>query len=107
MHELYLWPFVDAVHAGSGSVMCSYNRLNNSYGCANSKILNGLLKTELGFEGFVVSDWVAQRKLYFVYHPGHILKSLDSGIASADAGLDLAMPNSPFWGKSGGRSAQL
>lgn len=43
-------PFQDAVHAGTGSVMCSYNRLNNSYGCSNSKIMNGLLKTELGFQ---------------------------------------------------------
>lgn len=34
---------------------CSYQRINNSYGCANSATLNGLLKTELGFQGFVVS----------------------------------------------------
>lgn len=53
MHELYLWPFQDAVRAGSGNIMCSYNRVNNSYGCANSKTLNGLLKSELGFNGFV------------------------------------------------------
>lgn len=51
MHELYLWPFQDAVHAGSVSVMCSYQRINNSYACQNSKTLNGLLKTELGFQG--------------------------------------------------------
>jgi len=50
LHELYLWPFQDAVRAGSGSIMCSYNRINNSYGCANSKTMNGILKTELGFE---------------------------------------------------------
>jgi beta-glucosidase len=31
MHELYLWPFQDAVKAGAGSIMCSYNRVNNSY----------------------------------------------------------------------------
>jgi beta-glucosidase len=62
LHELYLWPFADAVHAGAGCIMCSYNRINNSYACQNSKILNGLLKTELGFEGFVVTDWGAQRK---------------------------------------------
>ncbi|KAM3501832.1 hypothetical protein MY10362_005264 [Beauveria mimosiformis] len=49
MHELCLWPFQDAVHAGSGNIMCSYQRINNSYACANSKTLNGLLKTELGF----------------------------------------------------------
>lgn len=65
MHEIYLWlaillcecsrltcvrPFQDAVRAGTASIMCSYQRVNNSYGCANSKILNGLLKTELGFQ---------------------------------------------------------
>lgn len=43
-------PFQDAVKAGTGSIMCSYQRVNNSYGCANSKLLNGLLKTELGFQ---------------------------------------------------------
>jgi beta-glucosidase len=82
MHELYLWPFQDAVHAGVGSVMCSYNRINGTYGCENSKAMNGLLKGELNFQGFVVSDWVAQH----------------SGLASADAGLDMAMPDSPrYW----------
>ncbi|PHH81329.1 hypothetical protein CDD82_1030 [Ophiocordyceps australis] len=84
MHELYLWPFQDAVRAGTGNVMCSYQRINNSYGCANSKTLNGLLKTELGFQGFVVSDWDAQH----------------AGTASALAGLDMAMPHGDsYWGK--------
>ena len=36
LHELYLWPFADAVRAGTGSIMCSYNQINNSYGCQNS-----------------------------------------------------------------------
>ncbi|KAJ4860299.1 fibronectin type III-like domain-containing protein [Trichoderma breve] len=83
MHEVYLWPFQDAVRAGSGNIMCSYQRVNNSYGCSNSKTLNGLLKTELGFQGFVVSDWGAQH----------------AGVATAEAGLDVAMPGaSDFWG---------
>ncbi|KAH8902502.1 glycoside hydrolase family 3 protein [Coniochaeta sp. PMI_546] len=76
MHELYLWPFADAVRAGVGSVMCSYQQINNSYGCQNSKTLNGLLKSELGFQGFVMSDWQAQH----------------TGAASAVAGLDMTMP---------------
>lgn len=76
MHELYLWPFADAVRAGVGSVMCSYQQVNNSYGCQNSKILNDLLKNELGFQGFVMSDWQAQH----------------TGAASAVAGLDMTMP---------------
>ncbi|RJE23101.1 hypothetical protein PHISCL_04548 [Aspergillus sclerotialis] len=81
MHELYLWGFQDAVKAGVGSVMCSYNRINNSYACQNSKVMNGLLKTELGFQGFVVSDWSA------VY----------GGIAGANAGLDMVMPDAKLW----------
>lgn len=76
MHELYLWPFADAVHAGVSSVMCSYNRVNGSYGCENSKLVNDLLKGELGFEGYVSSDFFATR----------------SGVKSAKAGLDLNVP---------------
>ncbi|KAK0117569.1 hypothetical protein ONS95_011905 [Cadophora gregata] len=83
LHELYLWPFQDAVHAGSGNIMCSYNRINNSYGCQNSKMLNGVLKDKLGFQGFVVSDWGA----------------LHAGYAAAEAGLDMVMPSGGvFWG---------
>lgn len=76
LHELYAWPFGDSVKAGVASVMCSYNQVNNSYGCQNSKLLNGILKDELGFQGFVVSDWGAQQ----------------SGVASSIAGLDMTMP---------------
>ncbi|KXS97080.1 hypothetical protein AC578_10779 [Pseudocercospora eumusae] len=83
MHECYLWPFQEAVLAGVGSVMCSYQRINNTYGCENSKTINGLLKGELNFQGFVVSDWAAQH----------------SDLASANAGLDMAMPTSDFWGQ--------
>lgn len=73
---MYGWPFQDSVKAGVGSVMCSYQMVNNSYSCGNSKLLNGILKDELGFQGFVQSDWLAQR----------------SGVASALSGLDVTMP---------------
>ncbi|KAF2810254.1 uncharacterized protein BDZ99DRAFT_488102 [Mytilinidion resinicola] len=76
LHELYAWPFAESIKAGVGSVMCSYNQVNNSYACGNSKLMNGILKDELGFQGFVQSDWLAQR----------------SGVASALAGLDMSMP---------------
>lgn len=59
IHELYMWPFADAVKARAAAFMCSYQRINGSYGCQNSKSLNGLLKTELGFDGYVMSDWGA------------------------------------------------
>ncbi len=45
------------MRAGVSAVMCSYNRINGTYACENSKSLNGLLKEELGFQGYVMSDW--------------------------------------------------
>jgi beta-glucosidase len=50
MHELYLWPFSDAVKANVASVMCSYNLVNGSHTCENSPVLQDLLKGELGFQ---------------------------------------------------------
>lgn len=76
LHELYAWPFSDSIRAGVASIMCSYNQVNNSYACQNSKLMNGILKDEMGFQGFIQSDWLAQR----------------SGAASALAGLDMSMP---------------
>lgn len=76
LHEAYLWPFADVVKAGVLSVMCSYNRLNETYSCENDRILNTILKGELGFRGYIVSDWFATH----------------SGVASAEAGLDMTMP---------------
>ncbi|OCK81301.1 glycoside hydrolase family 3 protein [Lepidopterella palustris CBS 459.81] len=89
LHELYLWPFADAVRAGTGSIMCSYNQVNNSYACQNSYLINYILKGELGFQGFVMSDWSAQH----------------AGVSSSLAGLDMTMPGDTafdtglsFWG---------
>jgi beta-glucosidase len=73
---------MDGVKAGVASVMCSYQRVNNSYGCQNSKLMNGVLKTEMAFEGFVIADWNGQH----------------SGVASALAGLDMTMPSGGYWG---------
>lgn len=75
LHELYLWPFADAVRAGTSSIMCSYNRINGKYACGNPEMLS-ILKEELAFPGYVVSDWYAT----------HGTKSF------ANAGLDLEMP---------------
>ncbi|KAJ4982768.1 beta-glucosidase F [Stagonosporopsis vannaccii] len=76
MHELYLWPFAEGVRSGVGSVMIAYNAVNGSASAQNSYLINGLLKDELGFQGFVMTDWLAQI----------------SGVASALAGLDMSMP---------------
>jgi len=42
-----------------GSVMCSYNRINDVYACQNGKWLNGVLKGDWGYRGYVMSDWGA------------------------------------------------
>lgn len=76
LHEMYLWPFADGVKAGVASIMCSYNQVNNSQSCQNSYLLNYILKGELGFQGFVMSDWLGTH----------------SGVASIFAGLDMTMP---------------
>ncbi|KAJ7712931.1 hypothetical protein B0H14DRAFT_3637170 [Mycena olivaceomarginata] len=36
---VYLWPFAEAVRAGVGSVMCSYNKINQTQACRNSKVI--------------------------------------------------------------------
>lgn len=45
--------------AKPGSVMCAYNRLNGDWACENDALLNGVLKSEWGFTGYVMSDWGA------------------------------------------------
>ncbi|KAJ4416278.1 glycoside hydrolase 3 [Neurospora sp. IMI 360204] len=84
MHELYLFPFADAVHSNVASVMCSYNKVNGTWACETDKILNGLLKKELGFKGYVMSDWNAQHTTN----------------GAANSGMDMTMPGSDFNGKT-------
>lgn len=79
--ELYTRPFAAAVDAGVGSAMCSYNRINNTYACENEFTLN-LLKSDLGFRGWVMSDWGATH----------------STVQAAMAGLDQQMPDDSYFG---------
>jgi beta-glucosidase len=61
IHEIYTPAFEAAVKQGhTGSVMSSYNRINGTYASENGPMLNGILKTEFGFDGFVMSDWGGQ-----------------------------------------------
>lgn len=88
MHEIFMWPFADIVRAGAGGIVCAYNQVNNTYACENSYLLNYLLKEELGFQGFVVSDWGAQH----------------TGVNSVLAGVDMTMPGEVFDDWLGGKS---
>ncbi|KFA62864.1 hypothetical protein S40285_02265 [Stachybotrys chlorohalonatus IBT 40285] len=87
LHEVYLWPFAEGVRAGVGAVMTAYNAVNGSASSQHPYLINGLLKDELGFQGFVMSDWLSHM----------------SGVASAIAGLDMDMPGDtqiPLFGNS-------
>lgn len=77
MHEMYLWPFAEGVKNGLASLMCAYNRINETYACNNDATINKLLKTELGFQGYVMTDWGA-------LHAGAIVGRLP--------GLDMVRP---------------
>ncbi|KAF4186727.1 hypothetical protein CNMCM7927_005114 [Aspergillus lentulus] len=79
-HELYVWPFMNAVKADVASVMCSYNKVNGTWACESDELNNKLMKEELGFPGYIMSDWNAQH----------------STVNSAVSGLDMTMPGSDF-----------
>jgi len=66
LREIYVAPFVDAINADVSSIMCSYNKLNGTYACGNREILVDILRKELGFKGFVTSDWGATHAPSFI-----------------------------------------
>jgi beta-glucosidase len=78
LHEVYVAPFDAAIKAGVASIMCSYNRLNGTFACGNKDILTTILRDQLGFKGFVTSDWGAVHAVDFI-----------------NAGLDMEMPGEP------------
>jgi beta-glucosidase len=59
LRKLYLPPYIAAIKAGVGSIMVSYNSWNGVKLHGHKHLLNDVLKTELGFQGFLVSDWAA------------------------------------------------
>ncbi len=75
LHEVYVAPFDAAVKAGVASIMCSYNRVNGTFACGNKDTLTTILRDQIGFKGFVTSDWGAVHAVNFI-----------------NAGLDMEMP---------------
>ncbi|PYD76737.1 beta-glucosidase family protein [Novacetimonas pomaceti] len=60
MRESDLLGFEIAMETGHpGSVMCSYNRVNDIYACENPYLLTKVLKQDWKYPGFVMSDWGA------------------------------------------------
>jgi len=79
LHEVYVAPFEAAIRkADVSSIMCSYNRINGTFACGNESTLTKILRDEIGFKGFVTSDWGAVHGVKFI-----------------NAGLDMEMPGEP------------
>ena len=82
VHEIYTAAFGRIVaESHPSSAMCSYSTINGTYACENA-YLNEILKQEFGFDGFITSDWGATH----------------STVASANAGMDMQMPDDSFFG---------
>lgn len=61
-----LLAFEIAIEQGRpGSVMCAYNKVNGVQACGNDRLLNGILKHDWGYKGWVMSDWGAVREADF------------------------------------------
>jgi beta-glucosidase len=92
LRKLYLPPYRAAIKAGAGSIMVSYSSWNGQKMHGNKYLLTDVLKGELGFKGFLVSDWAAIDQ---------ISKDYKYDVEqSVNAGLDMVMiPYAP--GKSG------
>src|SRR5450756_312284 len=66
LHEVYVAPFDAAVKAGVASIMCSYNKINGRFACGNPDTLKTILRDEIGFKGFVTSDWGGVHNVHFL-----------------------------------------
>jgi beta-glucosidase len=88
LRKLYLPPYKAAVKAGVGSIMVSYSSWDGSKMHGNKYLLTDVLKHELGFRGFLVSDWAAIDQISPDYK-----SDIEQSI---NAGLDMIMiPNGP------------
>jgi beta-glucosidase len=83
LRKICLPGYITCLHAGVGSIMPSYSSWNGVKCSASKKLLTDLLKTELGFEGFLISDYAALNDL-----PGSYKEQIATSI---NAGMDMVM----------------
>lgn len=79
----HLPPYQAAIAAGALTVMASYSSWNGEKLHAHRYLLSGLLKGELGFEGLIVTDWMAINQLDPDYQ--------ECVVQAVNAGIDMVM----------------
>jgi beta-glucosidase len=88
LRRLHLQGYITTVKAGVGSIMPSYNSWNGVKVSGSRRLLTGILKQELGFQGFLISDYNALNQ---------ISKDFKEAIGiSINAGMDMAMVPSDY-----------
>jgi len=88
LRKIHLPGYAAAIKEGVESIMVSYSRWNGVKMSANKYLLTDVLKGELGFKGFLISDWAAIDQISYNY-----TKDVEVSIT---AGLDMIMiPNGP------------
>ena len=83
LRKLHMQGYITAIKAGVGSIMPSYNSWNGVKCSGSKRLLTEILKQELGFEGFVISDYAALNQL-----PGDYKSQIELSI---NAGMDMVM----------------
>jgi len=83
LRKVHLPGYEATVKAGVASVMPSYNSWNGVKCSGDERLLTGILKKELGFEGFLISDYAALNQL-----PGDYKEQIAT---SVNAGMDMVM----------------
>jgi beta-glucosidase len=80
LRAVHLPPYQSAVSAGVGSVMVSYSSWNGVKDHGDSHLINDILKGELGFKGFVVSDWGGVKQLPDATYADQVAHAVNAGI---------------------------
>src|SRR5438477_1122625 len=89
LREYFLPTFEAAVKTGAHTVMVNSAEINGIPGHVNHHILTDILRDELGFKGFVVSDWEDIKKLVTVWHVAANEK--EATRMAVMAGIDMSM----------------
>jgi beta-glucosidase len=90
--EVYGKPFQSAIsEAGIRGIMPCYSSINGEPLSVSKRILTGLLREEMGFDGICVSDYTAISNVHTTQMVGESLS--DVGLLSMDAGMDVEMQN--------------
>jgi len=92
--DTYFPPYKAAIEAGAGSVMTSFNELDGVPSSGNKYLLTDLLRNELGFKGFVVTDYTSINEM--VNH-GIVANEEEAGALALNAGVDMDMQGEVYF----------